>query len=849
MNIILKRKLFWNTSKLKFHLALACCTIITLSMIRNYLFYSALFFCVYAFPQGEANIWYFGINAGLDFNSNPPTPLLDLNSGELFSSEGCSSISDSNGDLLFYTNGEKVWNKNHQIMTNGNDLAGHNSATQSSAIIPYPSTYNFTKNRFDKYFLVTLDDYIDQNPNIIKNGVRYSEIDMTMDSELGAVTQNKNIALFGTTTTEKVCVVPHSNGCDYWVICKVVDSSDFYAYHISNTGFNTTPIVSTTSLFVDARPGQMKVSPNNKLLSYVVPSSSPFVGLYVFNFDNSTGLLTEKFADSTENESQYGTAFSPNSEVLYKSGGSRVYQYDVTTTTNDAFIASKMIFTTAITGLQSMQLGPDDKIYIARPLLNSTSGGLGVINNPNVLGEACNYVPDQQDLGGRLCLAGLPNQLNNLKPQNVILIENQDCNSLQLTLENNNNIYSYSWELVYATNPQTLISTSAEASPLFNIPNPSEEYLITCSVVSECYSNIYKMSFSPSNLNFTTPSFDLPTNNYCQDQTPFALPLISEDGITGTWLPSAINTSNTGTFTYTFTPDENQCASPITVDIIIKPAASVNFADTTICSGDTLNFPDTNNISGTWFPVNVSNTISNTYIFTPSDECAIPTQWTVIVNEKKQVPFINNTFCYGETINFPSTNGVEGTWFPAILSNSQSAIYTFTPNGNCVQTTTWTVIIAERFTNLNISILNNDTVVANVENTNNSILYQLDNGRFQDSNVFYNVKSGCHTVNVTDASGCTQLSSSVFVFDYPKFFTPNGDGYNEYWNIDLENTKTNLYIFDRYGKLLKQIRQNEVGWDGIYNGQKLPATEYWFLLEYEGCGVVKTFKSHFSLVR
>lgn len=818
-------------------------------MIKNYIVYLFLLFYISAFPQGEANIWYFGINAGLDFSNNPPTPLLNLNIGSIFSSEGCSTISDSNGALLFFTNGEKVWNKNHQIMLNGDDLAGHNSSTQSSAIIPYPGTYDFTKNRFDKYFLVTLDDYNIQFPNTIKKGVCYSEIDMTMDNELGAVTTNKNIHLFGTTTTEKVCVVPHSNGCDYWVICKVVDSADFYVYLISNSGFNTTPIISTTNFLVDAKPGQMMISPNNKLLSYVVPNSSTYAGLYVFNFDNSTGLITEKFADITGNDSQYGTAFSPNSSVLYKCSGSKIYQYDVTTTTNGAFVASKLMFTSTVSGLLSMQLAPDGKIYIARPTLSSSQGGIGVINNPNVLGQGCNYVPNQQSLGGKSCLAGLPNQLNNIKPHNTIIIKNQDCNSLQLMMANNNNIYSYNWELVYTANPLTPISTSVDANPLFNIPNPNAAYLITCNIVSQCYSYTYKLTFTPNNLNYSTPTFTLLTNTYCQGQTPAVLPLTSENGITGTWLPNAIDATTAGVFTYTFTPYGIQCANPINVSITIKPSVSVNFTPTTICVGESLNFPNTNNISGNWFPASVSNTSSNTYIFTPNGECATSTQWTVVVNEKTQASFDNSTFCYGETINFPSTNGVNGTWFPANLSNTQSSIYTFTPNGNCAQQTTWQVIILESFTNLTISILDNKSIVVNVENANNSILYQLDNGSFQDSNVFENVSTGCHIVNVTDSNRCKTLTSSTFVFDYPIFFTPNDDGHNDYWTIILENTKTNLYIFDRYGKLLKQIRQNEKGWDGIYNGEKLPSTDYWFILEYEGCGFLKTFKSHFSLIR
>ena len=816
--------------------------------LKNYLPYVFILYSVTTFAQGEANIWYFGVNAGLDFNTNPPTPLLDLPTG-IFSSEGCSTISDSNGNLLFYTNGEKVWNKTHQLMVNGADLEGNNSSTQSSAIIPYPGTYNFAENRFDKYFIVTLDEYIAQASSIDDKGVRYSEIDMTMDNGFGAITLNKNIHLFGTTTTEKVCVVPHSNGCDFWVICKVVDSPDFFTYLISSNGFNTTPVISTTSFFVDARPGQMKVSPNNKLLSYVVPPSSIYTGFYVFNFDNSTGLITEKFADNTANENQYGTAFSPDSKVLYKCAGSKIYQYDATSNTNSDFVSSKTIFTSTTSGLQSMQLAPNGKIYIARPILNTLSNGMGVINNPNVLGQDCNYVAEQQDLGGRFSLAGLPNQLNNLIPYNKIIIENEDCNNLQVALENNINIYDYSWGLAYVANPEFLIDTSTETNPSFNIPSPDEDYIITCSIVSECYDNTFELLFSPTNLNYTTPSFNLSTNTYCQNETPNTLPVTSIEGISGTWLPNTINTSIIGTFPYVFIPNQDQCAYSVEIYITINPAQSIDFVDTIICEGDFINFPDTNNINGTWLPENVSNINNNTYIFTPDEECAISSQWTVVVNPKESVYFENAIICNNETISFPDTNNSIGTWFPDTISNTEDGIYTFTPNGNCVQPTTWQVTIAESLTHLNITILNNKTIVANVENGNNQLLYQLDNGPFQHSNIFENTSNGCHTINVSDIHGCTSLSSSVFIFDYPKFFTPNRDGYNDYWNIFLENINTNLYIFDRYGKLLKQIHQNEIGWDGIYNGHELPATDYWFILEYDECGVLKTFKSHFSLIR
>jgi gliding motility-associated-like protein len=814
-------------------------------MLKKYLQCILLIYSLQSFSQGEANIWYFGINAGLDFNTNPPTPLNNLSLGPMFSSEGCSTISDSNGNLLFFTNGEKVWNKNLELMPNGDNLAGHNSSSQSSAIIPFPGTYNFAENRFDRYFLVTLDDYI-ENPGNDK-GVRFSEIDMTLDSGLGDITENKNIHLFGTSTNEKVTVIPHSNGCDYWVILKVVDSNEFYTYHISSSGFDANPVISTTSLFVDARPGQMKASPNNKLISYA-QSTGDYSGFYVLNFDNSTGLITDKFTDIESDNSQYGTEFSPNSELVYKSAGSKIYQYNLNVSSNSEFVNSKFEINSTTTGLLSMQLAPDGKIYIARPVFNSTTQGLGVINNPNVIGLDSNYNPTQQTLNGGSCMAGLPNQLNNLKPFNEIRIEDENCSYVQVAMINNTNIISYSWEFATETNPEIVISTSNEENATFTILNPNETYQITCIVVSDCFTNRYTIIYSPKIEDYTTPTFTGLTTNFCQNQTPNNLPLTSLEGIAGTWSLNEISTATVGSFTYTFMPNHDECAFPYSFEVTINPSINLNFTDVSICRGETITFPETIGIIGNWFPATISNNSSATYTFTPNDVCINSSQWYVEVKNNQQVLFSDTSICSGQTINFPNTNGIIGTWSPSVINTSQDEIYTFTPTGNCSQQSTWKLFINEVNAYLTIKIFSN-TIIATVENTNQSLLYQLDNGIFQSSNVFENVKSGCHTINVTDELGCTQLSATVFVFNYPKFFTPNNDGHNDYWNIKLENSNAKLYVYDRYGKLIQLIFQNELGWNGTYNGKQLPATDYWFVLEYDDCGIPKSYKSHFSLKR
>jgi gliding motility-associated-like protein len=140
--------------------------------------------------------------------------------------------------------------------------------------------------------------------------------------------------------------------------------------------------------------------------------------------------------------------------------------------------------------------------------------------------------------------------------------------------------------------------------------------------------------------------------------------------------------------------------------------------------------------------------------------------------------------------------------------------------------------------------------------------YRLDEGPWQESNIFTNVSAGEHTVYVRDMSTDSPCSEFVLALegimtvDYPRYFTPNGDGYHDRWNIKGlgdDNTDAKIYIFDRYGKLVKQISSQGDGWDGTMNGTPMPGTDYWFTVQYRetvnGVSTVKEFKAHFSLKR
>ncbi len=131
--------------------------------------------------------------------------------------------------------------------------------------------------------------------------------------------------------------------------------------------------------------------------------------------------------------------------------------------------------------------------------------------------------------------------------------------------------------------------------------------------------------------------------------------------------------------------------------------------------------------------------------------------------------------------------------------------------------------------------------------------FSLDDGPWQESGTFTNVSAGEHVVKARDLNGCGIGIATVIVIDYPLYFTPNGDGYHDTWNIvgiaRLQSAK--IFIFDRYGKLLKQLSPSSIGWNGTYNGEKLPSSDYWFTIEYiePSDTMKKQFRAHFALKR
>ncbi|MFS4469618.1 T9SS type B sorting domain-containing protein [Maribacter sp. 2210JD10-5] len=353
------------------------------------------------FAQKEAAIWYFGKNAGLDFNSGTPIALTD---SAMYTDEGCATVSDSNGNLLFYTDGSTVWNRNHAVMANGTGLGGNITSTQSAIVVPMPESPNLY------YVFAVMSD-----TNL--PGLTYSLIDLSLDGGLGDITTQKNIQL-ESFVSEKLTAVQHANGRDIWVLAHRWDSDAYLAYLVTPTGINPVAIESNVGEpHRETLPngswnfaGYLKASPDGSKLAGCIPT----MGIVeLFDFNNATGEIGNvRKLDEDVSKQYYGIEFSPSGRFLYLVDSrlglprfSRLYQYDTEST--DIRGSSVLIHDNMGqigVALGALQLGIDGKIYAS----NFNNLYLSSIENPEEKGLACNFLGESVQLNGRRASVGLP---------------------------------------------------------------------------------------------------------------------------------------------------------------------------------------------------------------------------------------------------------------------------------------------------------------------------------------------------------------------------------------------------------------------------------------------------------
>lgn len=350
-----------------------------------------LFMSITSYAQYE-NFWVFGGNAGVNFNSNPPQVVRTA----ISTNEGSASICNDQGQLLFYTDGTLVWDRNDNVMPNGNDLPGIGvnitaSTTQGALIIPVPGNTQL-------YYIFSLGDL---SSGIYSGNLYYSVVDMSLNNGLGAVVTGRKGILLSKGLTEHMTAVSGGN-CNIWLMVMPKYGTEFKAYNVDFNGIDTVPVVSakvTGGGVYTGVLGSIDVAPDRSKLAIAQGN------LVLYNFDRSTGQISNPvLLDKGFSPYYYGVCFSPDNSKLYGSTESPLFQFDLSTADTTAMIASKKQIATP-PGYPAIKRGPDGKVYCA-----GHGEALNVINQPNLAGAACQYVNKGLPLlSGTTSRFGLPN--------------------------------------------------------------------------------------------------------------------------------------------------------------------------------------------------------------------------------------------------------------------------------------------------------------------------------------------------------------------------------------------------------------------------------------------------------
>ncbi len=423
--------------------------------------------------QNETNNWYFGNKSGLSFNNGKLNVLTD---GNMNTIAGCSSISDMNGNLLFYTNGASVWNKNHLLMDNGTNLAGDTNNTQTSIIVPKPNNENI-------FYVFTTR----QQPSIspfFTPGVFYSEIEFSTTFPLGKVTI-KNIRLTQS-STERITAIHNATTNTINVIAFGSESAQlgtamdtFFIFNVTENGVIRTPTLSKQQTTVSSA-GAMKISPDGQKIA-VADYESRTIYLYNFDVETSTitfdkGLLADLFFTPIK---PYGVEFSPDSNTLYFSGKnapntSYIIKFGFKMPDSDE--GKIIVATSSDYDFGSLQLATNGKIYIANYIQNNplqSIDHISVINNPDDKLDV-GFKPLEIKLSTGESFKGLPNFIPSFL-RNRIITENKCVSeTLNFSLDAYAPIDSVFWEFGDGT-------TSTLLNPDYQYSNPGT-YIIKATI-------------------------------------------------------------------------------------------------------------------------------------------------------------------------------------------------------------------------------------------------------------------------------------------------------------------------------------------------------------------------------
>jgi len=344
--------------------------------------------------QGENNNWILPGGIRLDFNNDPVSVSKE---GEIpWTREGTVAVSDRCGNLSFYTDGVHVWNKNHELMPNGNNIGGFNSARQSATAVSINAEQSL-------YFIFVIDD----TSVSWSNTLNYSIVDLRLDGGLGDVVADQKAIFLLDDISESQVV--YSDGTYTWLVVHGVNSNKFYAYRIIGDQISD-PVISPVGVVHDAQgsdvvSGHLAINPQGTLIA----NSVIYDDVSLLDFDKTTGIISNPVIlqkSIYEGEEMYASGICFSNNMLYVGEGigfsfekriTKITQHRDLENKNSSGIISEDIFQSefGFTNIFALDLGPDNKVYVARREI----GYLGVIHHPDRIGELSNYENDGLFIG------------------------------------------------------------------------------------------------------------------------------------------------------------------------------------------------------------------------------------------------------------------------------------------------------------------------------------------------------------------------------------------------------------------------------------------------------------------
>ncbi|HLP10408.1 MAG TPA: gliding motility-associated C-terminal domain-containing protein [Flavobacteriales bacterium] len=423
------------------------------TFFTSFLIFVAFHLCV---AQKEANYWHFGSKACVSFKTGLP---YGTAGSAMIAIGGSSSISDKNGNLLFYTDGSTIWNKLNTIVPGGNIFDTTVLNGQPALFIPQPgndSIYYLFSNTINTPTLVP--------------GIWFTIINKNLDGGNGAVISGPTY--LGTDTCSGITATLHANGTDVWVTTSNLKIQNYYSYLLTAGGLSTTPVINHVGPTIAGLTyAQLKASPlGNKLVA--IPGNFAIV----FDFNRNTANMGNHLVlVGMPSNAPSGFEFSPDESKIYFTSYNPcgLYQYDLSSGDENTINQTFNYFETELyttkgkkDGLEGMLLGPDGRIYIGR----YNHGYLSIINNPNAKGAICNYQPDGVELKFGPCRYHLPNIFHKFIQPAFTWVYSCSWQPTYFTVQNTNGLIAASWDFGDPASGSLNTSTQTNASHIFTEP-------------------------------------------------------------------------------------------------------------------------------------------------------------------------------------------------------------------------------------------------------------------------------------------------------------------------------------------------------------------------------------------